>query len=423
MKSFIGIEDIYAREILDSRSNPTVEVEVCTEDGAVGRASVPSGASTGQYEAHELRDGNKERYSGLGVQKAVDAVNECIADKLIGQNVLDQRIIDGTMIKLDGTPNKSKLGANAILGVSLACARAAANAVDLPLYQYLGGIFARKLPKPLMNIINGGRHADNSLSIQEFMIIPVAAQSFAQGLMWCSEVFRALKSILREHGYSTSVGDEGGFAPNLDGDEEAIKLIVSAIEKAGYKPGEQISIALDAAASEMYNEAEKAGESGSYYFWKQDKMLSRSEMIKLWSSYKTKYPIVSLEDGMAEDDFEGWEQLTDELGGKLMLVGDDLFVTNRERLKKGFDLKMANAILIKPNQIGTLSETLSTISLAKTRGYSAIISHRSGETDDTTIADIAVAVNAGWIKAGAPSRGERVAKYNRLLRIEEEIGR
>ncbi len=421
MQSFIAIEDIFAREILDSRGNPTVEVEVYTEDGEVGRASVPSGASTGKYEAHELRDGDKSRYMGNGVEKAVTNINDKIAENLIGLNVLDIQTIDKQMLKIDGTPNKSKLGANATLGVSLACAHAAAASLGLELYQYLGGICARKMPKPMMNIINGGRHADNSLSIQEFMIIPTAAESFKKGLMWCSNIFHTLKSILKDRGYSTSVGDEGGFAPNLESDEDALKLLVSAIEKAGYKPGEQISIALDPAASEMYNAAEEAGEAGKYCLFKQNKMLKRADMVNMWCEYCNKYPIVSIEDGMAEDDFEGWEQLTDKLGGKIMLVGDDLFVTNEERLKKGFDLKIANAILIKPNQIGTLSETLGTIALAKARGYSAIISHRSGETDDSSIADIAVAVNSGWIKAGAPSRGERVAKYNRLLRIEENM--
>ncbi len=422
MKSYIGIEDIYAREILDSRGNPTVEVEVYTDDGNAGRAAVPSGASTGQYEAHELRDGDKERYFGMGVQKAVKAINDCISENLIGMNVIDQAAIDKKLIKLDGTPNKSKFGANAILGVSLACAHAAANALGVGLYQYIGGVSGQKRPKPMMNIINGGRHADNSLSIQEFMIIPVGTNTFKQSLMWCSQVFHTLKGILKEHGYSTSVGDEGGFAPNLPGDEDALKLIVSAIEKAGFKPGEHFALALDPATSEMYNEAQKAGEDGKYYFWKQDKMLSREELVDMWSDYCEKYPIVSIEDGMAEDDFEGWKMLTDRLGNKIKLVGDDLFVTNKERLKKGFELDIANAILIKPNQIGTLSETLETIELAKSNGYSTIISHRSGETDDTTIADIAVAVNAGLIKSGAPSRGERVAKYNRLIKIEEEIG-
>lgn len=422
MKSYIGIEDIYAREILDSRGNPTIEVEVYTDEGGIGRASVPSGASTGQYEAHELRDGDSERYFGKGVQKAVKVINECFAENLTGMNVIDQAAIDRKMIKLDGTPNKSKLGANSILGVSLACAHAAANTLGLGLYQYIGGIGGRKMPKPMMNIINGGRHADNSLSIQEFMIVPVGSASFKQSLMWCSQVFHTLKDILKEHGYSTSVGDEGGFAPNLSSDEEALKLIVSAIQKAGFKAGEHFALALDPATSEMYNEAQKVGEDGQYYFWKQNKMLSREDMVNMWSDYCRKYPIISIEDGMAEDDFDGWEQLTDKLGGKIKLVGDDLFVTNKERLQKGFNLKIANSILIKPNQIGTLTETLETINLAKANGYSAIISHRSGETDDTTISDIAVAVNAGLIKAGAPSRGERVAKYNRLLKIEEELG-
>lgn len=421
MKTYIGIEDIFAREILDSRGNPTIEVEVYTDDGSVGTASVPSGASTGQYEAHELRDGDSSRYSGNGVKKAVDSVNNCIAEKLIGVNVIDQAAIDLKMLKLDGTPNKSKLGANAMLGVSLACAHAAANALGVGLYQYIGGAGARRLPKPMMNIINGGRHADNSLSIQEFMIVPIGASSFSESLMWGAEVFHTLKSILKEQGYSTSVGDEGGFAPNLPSDEDALKLIVSAIEKAGFKPGEQIALALDPAASEMFNEAQKAGEDGKYYFWKQERTLSREEMVDMWDDYCRKYPIISIEDGMAEDDFAGWQKLTEKLGGKIKLVGDDLFVTNKERLKKGFELKIANSILIKPNQIGTLSETLETINLAKTHGYSTIISHRSGETGDSTIADIAVAVNAGLIKAGAPSRGERTAKYNRLLKIEEEL--
>lgn len=421
MKSYIGIEDIYAREILDSRGNPTVEAEVYTDEGGFGRAAVPSGASTGQYEAHELRDGDSERYFGNGVQKAVKVINECLAENLIGMNVIDQAAIDKKMIELDSTPNKSKLGANSILGVSLACAHAAANTLGLGLYQYIGGIGGRKMPKPMMNIINGGRHADNSLSIQEFMIVPVGASSFKQSLMWCAQVFHTLKGILKENGYSTSVGDEGGFAPNLSGDEEALGLIVGAIQKAGFKPGEHFALALDPAASEMYNEAQKVGEDGKYYFWKQNKMLSRGDMVGMWSDYCRKYPIISIEDGMAEDDFDGWEQLTDKLGSKIRLVGDDLFVTNKERLKKGFNLKIANSILIKPNQIGTLTETLETINLAKANGYSAIISHRSGETDDATIADIAVAVNAGLIKAGAPSRGERTAKYNRLLKIEEEL--
>lgn len=421
MKSYIGIEDIYAREILDSRGNPTVEVEVYTDEGGVGKASVPSGASTGQYEAHELRDGDGKRYFGKGVQKAVKVINECLAENLTGMNIIDQAAIDRKMIRLDGTANKSKLGANSILGVSLACAHAAANSLGIGLYQYIGGVGGLKLPKPMMNIINGGRHADNSLSIQEFMVVPIGADSFKQSLMWCAQVFHTLKGILKDKGYSTSVGDEGGFAPNLSSDEEALKLIVDAIQRAGFTPGEQFALALDPAASEMYNEAQKAGEDGQYYFWKQSKMLSREDMVGMWSDYCHKYPIISIEDGMAEDDFEGWEQLTDKLGDKIKLVGDDLFVTNKERLKKGLNLRIANSILIKPNQIGTLTETLETINLAKSNGYSAIISHRSGETDDSTIADIAVAVNSGLIKAGAPSRGERVAKYNRLLKIEEEL--
>ncbi|MCI5893357.1 MAG: phosphopyruvate hydratase [Clostridiales bacterium] len=421
MKSYIGIEDIYAREILDSRGNPTVEVEVYTDEGGVGKASVPSGASTGQYEAHELRDGDGKRYFGKGVQKAVKVINECLAENLTGMNIIDQAAIDRKMIRLDGTANKSKLGANSILGVSLACAHAAANSLGIGLYQYIGGVGGLKLPKPMMNIINGGRHADNSLSIQEFMVVPIGADSFKQSLMWCAQVFHTLKGILKDKGYSTSVGDEGGFAPNLSSDEEALKLIVDAIQRAGFTPGEQFALALDPAASEMYNEAQKAGEDGQYYFWKQSKMLSREDMVGMWNDYCHKYPIISIEDGMAEDDFEGWEQLTDKLGDKIKLVGDDLFVTNKERLKKGLNLRIANSILIKPNQIGTLTETLETINLAKSNGYSAIISHRSGETDDSTIADIAVAVNSGLIKAGAPSRGERVAKYNRLLKIEEEL--
>lgn len=421
MKSYIGIEDIRAREILDSRGNPTIETEVFTDDGSVGRASVPSGASTGAHEAVELRDGDPERYMGRGVKKAVRVVNEHLRSKLRGMNVIDQAAIDRKMIELDGTPNKSKLGANSILSVSLAAAHAAANALGLGLYQYIGGVGAARLPLPMMNIINGGRHSDNNLSIQEFMIMPVGAANFEQGLMWCCRVFHTLKSILTERGHSAAVGDEGGFAPDLSGDEEAIKLIMSAITRAGFRPGTHFALALDAAASEMFAEAEKVGESGKYYFWKQNRMLEREDMVKMWSGYCRKYPIASIEDGMAEDDFDGWEQLTDKLGQKIMLVGDDLFVTNKERLKKGFDLKIANSILIKPNQIGTLTETLETVELAKTNGYAAIISHRSGETSDATIADIAVAVNAGYIKAGAPSRGERVAKYNRLLKIEQEI--
>lgn len=421
MKTYIGIEDIWAREILDSRGNPTIEVEVYTDDGSVGKASVPSGASTGQYEAHEKRDGDETRYRGLGTKKAVEIINGKIADKLSGMNVIDQAAIDLKLIDLDGTKNKSKYGANATLGVSLACAHAAANALGLGLYQYLGGVGARRLPKPMMNIINGGRHADNSLSIQEFMIVPVGASSFSESLVMGSDVFHTLKSILKENGYSTSVGDEGGFAPNLKSDEEALVMIVEAVKQAGYTPGQDIALALDPAASEMYTEAERAGESDKYYFWKTNTVLDKTEMVDMWSRYCEKYPIISIEDGMAEDDFLGWEMLTDRLGRKVKLVGDDLFVTNKERLKIGFDKKIANSILIKPNQIGTLSETLEAIDLAKSHGYSVIISHRSGETCDTTIADLSVAVNSGYIKTGAPSRGERVAKYNRLLKIEEEL--
>lgn len=421
MKSYIGIEDIRAREILDSRGNPTIETEVYTDDGSVGRASVPSGASTGAHEALELRDGDGARYMGKGVLKAVRVVNEHLRSKLRGMNVIDQRAIDKKMIELDGTDTKSRLGANSILSVSLAAANAAANALGLGLYQYIGGAAASRLPKPMMNIINGGRHSDNNLSIQEFMIIPIGAKSFEQGLMWCVRVYQTLKNILTERGLGSAVGDEGGFAPLLQGDEEAIKLIMSAVTRAGFKPGFHFALALDAAASEMFAEAEKVGESGQYYFWKQNRMLSRDDMVKLWSGYCRKYPIVSIEDGMAEDDFEGWEMLTDALGKKIKLVGDDLFVTNAARLKKGFDLRIANSILIKPNQIGTLSETLDVIELAKTNGYAPIISHRSGETSDAAIADIAVAVNAEYIKAGAPCRGERVAKYNRLLKIEREM--
>lgn len=421
MKTYIGIEDVWAREILDSRGNPTIEVEVYTDDGAMGCASVPSGASTGQHEAHEMRDNDKNRYLGMGVSKAVEMVNDVIAERLIGKNVIDQAAIDLCLIDLDGTKNKSRLGANSMLGTSMACAHAAANSLGLGLYQYLGGAGARHMPKPMMNIINGGRHADNSLSIQEFMIVPVGATTFKESLRYGSEVYHALKTLLKENGYSTAVGDEGGFAPNLKDDEEALRLIVAAIEKAGYVPGRDILLALDGATSEMQAEAEKMGSGDMYYFWKNEKMLSRSDMADMWSDFCEKYPIISIEDGMAEDDFEGWEILTKQLGEKIMLVGDDLFVTNIERLKLGIDRKMANSILIKPNQIGTLSETLEAVHMAKSHAYSAIISHRSGETCDSTISDIAVAVNAGFIKAGAPARAERCAKYNRLLKIEENL--
>lgn len=421
MKSYIGIEDIFAHEILDSRGIPTIETEVYTDDGNVGRASVPAVTSPGQYEAHELRDGDQTRYMGNGVLKAVKVVNEHLAEKLTGMNVIDQEAIDRKMISLDGTSNKSKLGSNAILSVSLACAHAAANALGVGLYQYIGGIGGKKMPVPLVNVISGGRHADNSLSFQEFMIAPIGAESFKQGLMWCAQVSHTLKELLRDSGLSASFSDVGGYVPNLSGDEEAIRLIVRAIQKSGYRTGEHFAVTIDAAAGEMYNEAKAVGEEGQYYFWKQNRMLTREDMVKMWNDYCRKYPILSIEDGMAEDDFEGWEVMTDKLGDKIKLVGDNLFVTDKIRLKKGLDLKIANSIIIKPNQIGTLTETLETIELAKTNGYTPIISSRSGETGDTTIADITVAVNAKYIKAGALSRGESVQKYNRLLKIEEEL--
>lgn len=421
MKDYIAIEEIVAREILDSRGNPTVEVEVLTECGAIGRASVPSGASTGAFEACELRDGDDKRYMGQGVLKAVKNINDEICDELIGRNVLEQTEIDRTLIRLDGTPNKSRLGANAILAVSLACAKAAALALGVSLYNYIGGANSKVMPVPMMNIINGGKHADNSISCQEFMIMPVGAKSFNEALRWCVQVFHTLKKSLKKRGYSTAVGDEGGFAPNLENDEEAVKIIVEAIEEAGFKPYDDFRIALDPASTEMFEEAKKKGENGKYYFWKTDKMLSREEMIEFWSDWASKYPIISIEDGMAEEDWEGWDMLTKRLGDKIQLVGDDLFVTNTERLKKGISLNVANSILIKVNQIGTLTETLDAIETANRAGYTAVVSHRSGETEDTTIADIAVAVNAGQIKTGAPSRTDRTAKYNRLLRIEEEL--
>ncbi len=422
MKDYIAIEAIIAREILDSRGNPTVEVEVWVEGDYVGRAAVPSGASTGAFEACELRDNNSSRYMGQGVEKAVSNVNGEIADALLAFNVLDQNEIDKIMIELDGTPNKSRLGANAILGVSLACANAAASALGLSLYQYIGGVNANTLPVPMMNIINGGKHADNSISCQEFMIMPVGAKTFKEALRWCSQVFHTLKGLLKEKGYSTAVGDEGGFAPNLEDDESAVRLIIEAIEQAGFKPYDDFRIALDPASTEMYEEAKKIGENGKYYFWKTKKLLSRDEMVEFWADWVSKYPIISIEDGMAEEDWEGWDLLTKRLCNKVQLVGDDLFVTNTERLKKGINLGVANSILIKVNQIGTLSETLDAIQTANRAGYTAVTSHRSGETEDTIIADIAVATNAGQIKTGAPSRTDRTAKYNQLLRIEEELG-
>ena len=422
MKAYIGIEDVYAREILDSRGNPTVEVEVRAEDGVIGRASVPSGASTGAFEACELRDGDVKRFMGRGVQKAVENVNKEISDALIGMNVLDQVEIDNIMIELDGTENKSKLGANAILGTSLACAKAGAAAVGLPLYRYIGGTNARTLPVPMMNIINGGKHADNSLSCQEFMIMPVGAKKFSDALRWSTQVFHTLKNVISKQGLSTAVGDEGGFAPNLDSDEDAIKLIIEAIEQAGFKPYKDFMIALDPASTEMYEEAKKLGKEGDYCFWKTGKIFNPEQMIEYWQNLVSKYPIISIEDAMAEEDWEGWKKLTKAIGDKVQLVGDDLFVTNVNRLNKGVKSGAANSILIKVNQIGTLTETLCAIESAERAGYTAIVSHRSGETEDTTIADLAVAMNSGQIKTGAPSRTDRVAKYNRLLRIEEELG-
>lgn len=411
-----SITEIKAREILDSRGNPTVEVDVELSGGAVGRAAVPSGASTGSFEAVELRDGNKKRYFGKGVTKAVANVNGVIFKELIGRDARDQVALDNALIELDGTDNKGKLGANAILGVSLAVAKAAAQQSGIPLYRYIGGSNSKQLPMPMMNILNGGKHADNSVNIQEFMIMPVSATSFREALRMCAEVFHTLKKVLSGKGYATSVGDEGGFAPNLKSDEEAIEVILEAVSQAGYLPGEDFKIAIDAAATEMYQE------DGSYLFWKSGIRKSKEEMIDFWATLAEKYPIASLEDGVSEEDWEGWKMLTDRLGDQIQLVGDDLFVTNTKRLEKGITLGVANSILIKVNQIGTLTETLDAISMAHRAGYTSVISHRSGETEDATIADIAVAVNAGQIKTGAPSRTDRVAKYNQLLRIEEELG-
>ena len=418
MKSMIEIVDVIGREILDSRGNPTVEVEVYLDDGVVGRAAVPSGASTGIYEACELRDGDKTRYLGKGVEKAVSNVNTEIAEALIGMNVLDQPAIDKLLIDLDGTPNKSRLGANAILGASMACAKAAAESLGTSLYNYIGGINAKTLPVPMMNILNGGAHATNNVDIQEFMIMPVSAPSWKEALRRCAEVFHTLKVVLKENGTpAAGVGDEGGYAPNLKKDEDALKVIVQAIEKAGYKPGEDFMIAIDAATSEWYNE-----ETGCYDLPKAKKTMTKQQMVNMWKKFADNYPIISLEDGMGENDWEGWGMLTKAIGDKVQLVGDDLFVTNVERLSTGIEKGVANAILIKVNQIGTLTETLDAIQMANRAGYTAVVSHRSGETEDTTIADISVALNAGQIKTGAPSRTDRVAKYNQLLRIEEELG-
>ncbi|MTI46959.1 phosphopyruvate hydratase [Sporosalibacterium faouarense] len=411
------ITEIFAREILDSRGNPTVEVEVFTENGAFGTAAVPSGASTGAFEAVELRDGDENRYMGKGVTQAVANVNEIIAPEIVGFDARDQVGIDLAMIELDGTPNKEKLGANAILGVSLAVAKAAADFVGLDLYQYIGGVNARTLPVPMMNILNGGKHADNNVDIQEFMVMPVGAPSFKEALRMGTEVFHNLKKVLKSKGHNTAVGDEGGFAPNLSSNEEALSTIVEAIKQAGYKPGEEIMLALDVAATEIYD-----NESKTYNLEAEGKKLSSSEMVDFYSNLVEKYPIISIEDGLDEEDWDGWKLMTDKLGNKIQIVGDDLFVTNTERLKKGIENGSANSILIKLNQIGSITETLEAIEMAKRAGYTAVVSHRSGETEDTTIADFVVATNAGQIKTGAPSRTDRVAKYNQLLRLEEFLG-
>jgi enolase len=406
------IVDVYAREILDSRGNPTVEAEVTLADGSVGRAAVPSGASTGSYEALELRDGDKGRYGGKGVEKAVTNINDALGPELEGFDATEQTEIDNLMIELDGTPNKEKLGANAILAVSLACAKAASESLGLPLYRYMGGTFAHVLPVPLMNILNGGAHADNNVDIQEFMIAPVGAVTFAEALRMGAEVFHSLRGVVRKKGLNTAVGDEGGIAPDLKSNEEALDLIVNAIEVAGYKPGEEVLIALDAAASEMYRE-------GVYVFEGEGKKRSSDEMVEFWANLVQKYPIISIEDGLAEDDWDGWKKMTEAIGGRVQIVGDDLFVTNTERIERGIKNGVANSVLIKVNQIGTLTETLAAIDMAHRAGYTAVISHRSGETEDVTIAHIAVATNSGQIKTGAPSRTDRVAKYNELLRIED----
>ena len=417
MKQMIEIVDVLGREILDSRGNPTVEVEVYLDDGTMGRAAVPSGASTGIYEAYELRDGDKSRYMGKGVSQAVEYVNTEIAEALVGLNVLDQPYIDKLLIQLDGTPNKKRIGANAILGASLACAKAASECLGMPLYTYLGGVNAKTLPVPMMNILNGGAHATNNVDIQEFMVMPVGAKTWKQALQMCAEVFHTLKTVLKENGTpAAGVGDEGGYAPNLAKDEDALKAIVQAISAAGYQPGQDFMIAMDAATSEWYND-----ETGKYDLPKAGVTMTREELVAMWKDFVDRYPIISLEDGMGENDWEGWKLLTDAIGDKVQLVGDDLFVTNTERLKTGIEKGVANSILIKVNQIGTLTETIDAIQTANRAGYTAVVSHRSGETEDTTIADLAVALNAGQIKTGAPSRTDRVAKYNQLLRIEEEL--
>ena len=420
MKDFLAIKDVNALEVLDSRGNPTVQVEVVVDGGFSGMAIVPSGASTGSFEAVELRDGEKDRFFGKGIQKAVENVNKKISKKLIDMNVYDQRKIDEELLKLDDTPNKSNLGANAILGVSLACCKAAANSLGMELYNYIGGINANVLPVPMMNILNGGKHSDNNINIQEFMIMPIGDITFSERLKRGAEVYQTLKKVLKEKGYMVAVGDEGGFAPTLQSEEEALDLIIEAIKKAGYVPKKDIVLALDIASTEMYEAAKKEGKDG-YYFWKTNILKSKEEMIEYIENLCEKYPIVSVEDGLAEEDWESWKILTQKIGNKVQLVGDDLFVTNPKRLQRGINNNIANCILIKPNQIGTLTETLNTILMAQKNGYKTIISHRSGETEDTTIADIAVAVNAGQIKTGAPCRTDRVAKYNRLLNIENEL--
>ncbi|PZR41206.1 MAG: phosphopyruvate hydratase [Azospira oryzae] len=412
------IESIHARQILDSRGNPTVEVDVVTESGAFGRAAVPSGASTGSHEAVELRDGDKKVYVGKGVLKAVENVNTKIASEIIGFDVFDQNLLDKIMIELDGTPNKGNLGANAILGTSLAIAKAAAIEAGIPLYRYIGGVSANTLPVPMMNILNGGSHADNSIDFQEFMVMPVKADTFSESLRMGTEVFHTLKKVLHDKGFSTNVGDEGGFAPNIKSNEEAIEIVLMAIEKAGFKPGEDIFIAMDAASSEFYD-----AKTDLYTFKKSDgKKLSSAEMVDYWASWAAKYPIISIEDGMAEDDWAGWKGVTDKIGKKVQLVGDDLFVTNVTRLQEGIDKGVANSILVKVNQIGSLSETIAAVNLAKRNSYKSVMSHRSGETEDSTIADLAVALNTGQIKTGSASRSDRMAKYNQLIRIEEELG-
>ena len=413
------ITDVIARQILDSRGNPTVEVDVHTSEGVIGRAAVPSGASTGKHEAVELRDGDKKRYGGKGVMKAVANVNDTIAEELYGIDVTDQRGIDNMMIEMDGTPNKAKLGANAILAVSMAAAKAAAQSVDLPLYRYIGGANAKTLPVPMMNILNGGAHADNKIDFQEFMVVPTGATTFAEGLRWGVEIFHSLKVVLKDKGYSTNVGDEGGFAPNIQSNEEAIEIVLKAIEKAGYKPGDQVSIAMDAANSELWKEKEK-----KYVFHKSDgKKMGSEELVEYWVNWCKKYPIISIEDGMAEDDWKGWKMLTEALGHKVQLVGDDLFVTNVTRLERGIKENIANGLLVKVNQIGTLTETIDAVTMAQHNKYNTIMSHRSGETEDNTIADLAVALNCGQIKTGSASRSDRMAKYNQLLRIEEQLGK